>query len=172
MSEQQNVAPRVVGTIRAVDGVGVVRMEDNYDTTADDLWTALTDPDRLSRWMGEVSGDLRVGGSFQARFTSTWEGPGRVEECDPPHRLRVTLDPDTDDETEIEAELVADGNRTWMWIEERGIPVPHLPGHGAGWQAHVEDLAGYLAGRERRAWRSRWEELIPAYREQAPGETR
>jgi uncharacterized protein YndB with AHSA1/START domain len=170
MSEKA-VAPRVIGTIRDKDGVGVVRMEDTYDTTAEDLWSALTDPARLARWIAEVKGVLAVGGAFHATFTSGWEGPGRVEECEPPHRLLLTMSPGEDEETVIEAELVADGTRTWMWIEERGIPVPELPGNGAGWQAHMEDLAAYLAGRERTDWRSRWTELIPAYRAQASDES-
>ena len=32
-----------------------------YDTTAEDLWEALTDPVRLPRWFLPVSGDLRLG---------------------------------------------------------------------------------------------------------------
>lgn len=42
-------------------------------------------PERLARWIGEVEGDLRLGGDFCARFfTSGWEGAGRVETCEPP----------------------------------------------------------------------------------------
>ena len=37
-------------------------MEDRYDTDIDDLWSALTDPRRLARWVAEVDGDLRLGG--------------------------------------------------------------------------------------------------------------
>ncbi len=47
---------------------GVVRMQDRFDTGIDDLWSALTDPPRLARWLGEVEGDLRLGGEFRARF--------------------------------------------------------------------------------------------------------
>ena len=83
---------------------------------------------------------------------------------------RSTLSPGEDDETVIEAGLAADGDRTWLWVEERGIPVPELPWNGAGWQVHVEDLGTYLAGRERADWRARWAGLIPAYRDQVPGE--
>ena len=50
-------------------------------------------------------------------------------------------------------------------LEERGIPLDELAGHGAGWQAHVEDLAAHVAGRERTEWRARWAELSPAYGE-------
>ena len=54
----------VLGTMRALDSTrGAVRVEDVYDTDIDDLWTACTTPDRLARWIAEVSGDLRVGGN-------------------------------------------------------------------------------------------------------------
>jgi uncharacterized protein YndB with AHSA1/START domain len=157
---------RILGSLRSADGKGIVRMEDRYDTDIDDLWSALTEPQRLARWIGDVEGDLRLGGEFQARFTSSWEGPGRVDVCEPPRRLLVTMEPGTEDETVIEAELVADGAQTRLVIEERGLPVSALPTHGAGWQAHVEDLAAYLAGREPADWRTRWAELSSAYREQ------
>ena len=87
----------IVGSISAIgDGKGAVRMEDVYDTSAEDLWSALTDPDRLARWIAAVAGDLRVGGTFHARFTSGWEGPGRVEICRQPERLLVVMAPGSD----------------------------------------------------------------------------
>src|SRR6266536_6292666 len=102
---------RILGSLRSVDGKGIVRMEDRYDTDFDDLWSALTDPGRLARWIGEVEGDLRLGGEFRARFfTSGWEGTGRVEACEPPRRLLlVTKLADAPDEQEIEVTLTADG---------------------------------------------------------------
>ena len=70
----------IIGTMRALDETrGAVRVEDIYDTDIDDLWEACTTPERLARWIAEVSGDLRVGGTIHAVFTSTWTGPGRVE---------------------------------------------------------------------------------------------
>jgi len=51
---------RILGSLRAADGKGIVRMEDRFDTDINDLWSALTDPSRLARWLGEVAGDLRL----------------------------------------------------------------------------------------------------------------
>jgi uncharacterized protein YndB with AHSA1/START domain len=161
---------RVVGSLRRLeDGRGAVRMEDRYDTDIDDLWSAITDPRRLARWIAEVTGDLRPGGRIHARFTSTWDGPGRIDVCQAPDRLLVTLDPGTPGETVVEATLVADEDKTRLVVEERGIPVDELTGHGAGWQAHVEDLAAYLAGAEAPDWRARWAALRPAYEDLARG---
>jgi uncharacterized protein YndB with AHSA1/START domain len=163
MSDSHSSADFVSGISAIGAGKGAVRMEDVYDTGADDLWSALTEPDRLAGWIGTVTGDLRVGGTIHVRFTSGWEGPGRVEVCQRPERLLLVMAPGTADQTEIEATLSAAGDRTRLVIEERGIPIEHLPGHGAGWQAHVEDLAAHLAGRACRDWRTRWLELTPSY---------
>jgi uncharacterized protein YndB with AHSA1/START domain len=155
---------RILASLRSAEGVGVVRVADRFDTDIDDLWSALTDPRRLARWLGEVEGDLRPGGTFRARFTSLWEGTGRIEACEPPRRLRVvTKHLRQTDEHPIEATLAADGDQTVLVIEERGMPLGHLPDYGAGWQVQVEDLAAYLAGRERCDMEARWDELLPAY---------
>jgi hypothetical protein len=84
---------RIVGSLRSEGGKGTVRVQDRYDTDIDDLWSALTDPRRLARWIAEVKGDLRPGGVFHARFTSNWECLGQVEACDPPRRLLLTMSP-------------------------------------------------------------------------------
>jgi uncharacterized protein YndB with AHSA1/START domain len=163
---------RILGSLRTVDGKGIAHIEDRFDTDIDDLWSALTDPGRLARWLGEVEGDLRPGGEFRARFfASGWEGAGRVEECEPPHRLLVlTRDADTPDEPyehPIEVTLAADGDQTTLVWEERGIAPELLAAYGAGIQIHVEDLAAYLGGRERCDAKARWEELVVPYQELA-----
>jgi uncharacterized protein YndB with AHSA1/START domain len=63
---------KTIGSMRALDEQrGAIRVEDVYDTDIDDLWEACTEPERLARWIAEVSGDLRVGGTIHATFTST-----------------------------------------------------------------------------------------------------
>jgi uncharacterized protein YndB with AHSA1/START domain len=167
MTGSTRAGTRIVGSLRSADGKGTVRMQDRYDTDIDDLWSALTDPRRLARWIAEVKGDLHLGGEFRARITSSWEGTGRVDVCEPPRRLLLTMSPGQQDQTVIEAQLDAEGDQTILVIEERGLPLDELAGHGAGWQAHVEDLAAHVAGREPADWRSRWTELTPAYEDLA-----
>lgn len=153
----------ILGSMRRIDERrGAVRVEDVYDTDIDDLWSAITEPERLARWIATVEGELRLGGTLHARFTSTWEGPGRIDVCDAPHHLVLTMEPGTDEEAVIEAVLTAEGGRTRLVVEERGLPLDVLYKHGAGWQAHIEDLGRYLAGGESN-WKARWTELSPAY---------
>jgi uncharacterized protein YndB with AHSA1/START domain len=167
-----------LGRLWEADGSGVVHIEDRYDTGIDDLWSAITTPERLARWYGAVDGDLRPGGTFRVRIEpADLDGTGRVEECDPPRRL-VVSSRETEasarkgggepfDQT-IEATLTADGDQTLLTIEVRGLPLQKLAGYGAGWQMHAEALACYLAGRAPGDAGPRWGELVPAYEAVAP----
>jgi uncharacterized protein YndB with AHSA1/START domain len=157
---------RILGSLRSADGKGVVRMEDRFDTDVADVWSALTDPSRLARWYGEVEGDLRVGGEYRARlFATGWEGTGRIEACEPPHRLLVSAkEPEAVEYGLIEVTLAADGGGTTLVWEERGMPLEMIAGFGAGIQIHVEDLGAHLAGQGRVDAQARFGELHAAYK--------
>lgn len=162
MSDHDSV--HIDGSMRATgNGKGTVRMESVFDTDPDDLWTALTDPERLKRWVAVVEGDFRLGGTIHARFTSSWEGPGRVEVCDPPKHLVLRMEPGTPDETVIDAVLTPVGSRTRLVVEDRGHPLSEIAFHGAGWHVHIDDLARFLSGRQPLEWRPRWQALTPEY---------
>lgn len=169
MTSSAPADPSILGTFRVEHGVGIVRIEDRLDAAVDDVWSAITDPARLARWYGDVEGDLRLGGEFQANVhMSGWQGTGRITECDPPRRL-ATVSKEPEDSTEglHTVTLAADGAQTIVVYENCSVPVDLLWAYGVGEQLHVEDLAGYLAGRERDASKGRWDELEPRYREAA-----
>lgn len=167
MTNSAEHGTRIIGSLRLLeDGKGAVTVEDFYDTDIADLWSAVTEPDRLARWIATVEGDPRLGGTVRTTFfTSGYEGAGGIDICEAPRRLLVTFEPGTPDETVVEANLTpaADG-RTRLIVEERGFPLAELAGHGGGWQLHAEDLAAYLGGREPGEWQERWAQLKPAYR--------
>jgi uncharacterized protein YndB with AHSA1/START domain len=165
MTSKEQAAPRILGTLRAVDGTGIVRIENRFRTGIDDLWSALTDPSRLARWLGEFEGDLHLGGRYRSRFFSSGaEAIGRVEACEPPQRFTVaTTGLHASNEQVIEAALTADGDETILVIEQHGLRVDWLAAFGAGLQIHVEDLAAHLAGGERCDSDARMGELVPAY---------
>jgi uncharacterized protein YndB with AHSA1/START domain len=182
MTGNARPATRLLGTVRSADGNGVVRIEDRYHTEIDDLWSAITDPGRIARWYGRVDGDLRPGGEFRLYVDDAdSDHAGRVQECDPPRRLRVTTR-ETDESYQrgqgvapydevLEATLTADGDgdgdQTVLVIEVRGMPLDAIAYYGAGWQIHAENLAAYLAGRERGDTEARWGELVPRYQDLA-----
>lgn len=164
----------ILGTMRSEDGKGVVRISHSYDSAIDDLWTAITDPTRLAGWYAEIDGDLRAGGAIHIYVRADdWEGTGRIEVCEPPRRLLVTTRESDGSwqkgqgmppyDATIEATLEADEGRTQLVIEVKGMPLEAVAFYGVGWQIHAENLAAYLAGRERGDIEARWSDLLPAY---------
>lgn len=57
-----------------------------YPTGIDDLWDALTTPERMERWLMPVTGDLREGGQYQL----IGNAGGTITACRPPRELAVT----------------------------------------------------------------------------------
>src|SRR4051812_43724672 len=104
-------------TARAVEGDGdgdktVVALTRTYDADIADVWDAVTDPERLSRWFLPVEGDLRLGGTYQLKGNAG----GTILACEPPRRLLVTWvfapEPTENDITEVEVRLREDGGKT------------------------------------------------------------
>jgi uncharacterized protein YndB with AHSA1/START domain len=74
-----------------------------YDAPIEDVWDACTNPDRLRRWYVPITGDLRIGGTFQ----QSPMGSGVITHCDAPHELRLSLGGGAD---EIELRLAPAGH--------------------------------------------------------------
>ena len=63
-----------------------VTLERSYDTTADDLWDAITNPERLPRWFLPISGELQLRGRYQFEGNAG----GMITECVPPRFVSAT----------------------------------------------------------------------------------
>ncbi|WP_026874787.1 SRPBCC family protein [Jiangella gansuensis] len=85
--QQINAVRRQVGgrVLEAGEARAVV-VSQTYPTTADDLWDACTNPERIPRWFLPVSGDLKEGGRYQLEGNAG----GVVERCDPPKSFTAT----------------------------------------------------------------------------------
>jgi uncharacterized protein YndB with AHSA1/START domain len=160
----------IVGTLHSDGETGFVRISAHFETDIDNLWLALTEPQRLARWYGNFDGEFHVGGIFTAFIPSSgWDGQGRVEECDAPAHLSVTMWETAGEEQGLTVDLVANDGHTNLVLEKRGISPDLCWAYGAGWQAHLEDLSTYLAGRENAdltaSWNHRFDDLEPRYRQ-------
>ena len=80
------------GTITTRDGRRVLTIVREFSAPIDDVWAAVTEPERLGRWIGTWTGDPASG---EVAFTMTAEGQTEpdamaIRECDPPRVLRLT----------------------------------------------------------------------------------
>ena len=122
-----------------------VRIRRTYDAALADVWDALTDPDRMKRWFLPISGDLRVGGSFQLEGNAG----GEILRCEPPRLLKVTFGGPT---SLVELRLSPEGEvRTTLELEHT-VPI-EIARNGAGslyvgpgWDGGFVALDLYLRG--------------------------
>jgi uncharacterized protein YndB with AHSA1/START domain len=76
----------LVDTTHEGKAARMVVAERTYPTQVTDVWDALTNPDRIPRWLMPISGDLRLGG----RYHLDGNAEGTIMTCDPPRHLGVT----------------------------------------------------------------------------------
>jgi uncharacterized protein YndB with AHSA1/START domain len=159
----------VVSSISRASGSGGVLLEfdELYATDPDDLWQAVTTPERLSRWMAPYLGDFRLGGRWQAIGS---DGDvyceGEVTACDAPRGFATTWQVRGERPTELVVRLEPEGAGTRLRLRHRGVTTI---GYGAGWHVYLETLHQYLtagadaAVRDSDAWDARFAELAPQY---------
>ena len=116
----------------------------SYPTTREDLWRALTDPERLPRWFLPVTGDLRVGGRYQLEGNAG----GEVLSCEPPRSLAVTWEYDGQ-VSWVSATLTPAGEETRLELVHDVPADAHWdtfgPGAvGIGWELGLLGLADHV----------------------------
>jgi uncharacterized protein YndB with AHSA1/START domain len=128
----------------------VVLVTRDYDSTMEDVWDALTNPERIPRWFSPVSGELRLGGRYQIEGNAG----GTVTACDPPTSFALTWE--YGGETSwVNVRLAGKGGRTELRLEH----IAHIgdelwdkfgPGAaGVGWDLALLGLGEHLSGAAR-----------------------
>lgn len=123
-----------------------------YEAPIDDVWDAITTPERIDRFFLPVRGDLREGGTYAFEGQAS----GRILVCDAPRLLRVEWVPPgcRDDGDQVEVRLTADGPAaTWLELEHASVADvfrfdldadTYSP--ALGWEGPLHFLGEYLRG--------------------------
>lgn len=151
MTDPSGSTPDVTRYLTGSTDAPALTLERVYRTDPADLWEAVTDPDRLARWFGEIVTVPRTPGDTLAVRLGAGGGPDDVAEgtltaceapallaCDWEHggtrsRVEVTLTP-------------THPGATLLRLHHTRLAPTHLLGHGGGWEAGLAVLAGQLAG--------------------------
>jgi uncharacterized protein YndB with AHSA1/START domain len=144
-----------------VDGVPsyVQTLGQRYPSPIDDVWEALTTTERIGRWFLPVSGDLRLGGSYQLEGNAG----GEVLSCVPPSgdaaSFRVSWVFGGGAATFLTVRLATEGGGTRLELEHVAA-VDTLPpgmweqfgpaGTGMGWDSGLLGLALHLTAPDHR----------------------
>ncbi|WP_111719868.1 SRPBCC domain-containing protein [Homoserinimonas sp. OAct 916] len=143
---------------RDVDGVRsyVQTLSQTYPSPIEDVWDAVTSADRIPRWFLPITGDLRVGGTYQFEGNAG----GEIRHCVPPSggsaeysvtwgmgqgepaivHIRLTAVDATSTRFELENVAAVDSIPEGFW-EQFGPSAT-----GMGWDSGLLGLAQYYAG--------------------------
>jgi uncharacterized protein YndB with AHSA1/START domain len=124
-----------------------------FPAPIEDVWDACTTAERIGRWLMPVSGDLRLGGTYQLEGNAG----GKILSCEPPRLLRVTWVMGEGPASEVEFRLSpGDGQETVLELAHTAVVDPEFwtkygPGAvGVGWDLALLGLFLYLStGRDR-----------------------
>jgi uncharacterized protein YndB with AHSA1/START domain len=139
------------GTVPAGEG-NAIRLRRTFSAPIDDVWDAVTNPERIGRWFMPIAGDLRLGGTYQLEGNAG----GEILACDPPNGFRVTwvFGPNgSGDQSHVEVRLARAGDDATSFELEHIAIVPDEmwdtfgPGAvGVGWDGGVLGLGLHLTG--------------------------
>jgi uncharacterized protein YndB with AHSA1/START domain len=124
----------------------VVRLRRTYEAPIEDVWDALTNPERISRWFLPISGDYRIGGRFQFEGNAG----GEILACERPNRLQVSWG---DESSKVDLRLAPAGaDSTILELEHTAVVPDEMwaqfgPGAvGVGWEGGLMGLSLHLHG--------------------------
>jgi uncharacterized protein YndB with AHSA1/START domain len=155
---------------RQDDGRQRLEFRRSWPDPIEDVWSALTEPDRLARWIGVYEGERRPGGT--GTFAMTQEegehtgSPTRVVECDPPRRLVVEWVQEDSENWRVDLDLWTEGGRTWLRFTQEFAAEADVTDMALGWHWYLDKLDAELTGGEQAqatGWDAFVAEVGPAY---------
>ena len=140
------------------EAVATVELRRTYAGGIEDVWDALTNPERLPRWFLPVSGDLRLGGKYQFEGNAG----GEIVRCEPPQDGRagytVTWGNGMGEPTIVQVRLTALDAASTRFELQNVAAADSIPegfweqfgpsATGMGWDSGLLGLASYFSGGE------------------------
>ena len=142
-------------------------LERTFRAPVEAVWAAVTEPERLARWIGTWTGKPESG---EVAFRMLYEGddvppePMRIDACDPPRHLAVTSEMPYDADTPATWQMMLDlaeveGVTTLTFTQS--LPAPEMAESvGPGWEYYLDRLVVAEDGRD--AASVVWDDYYPA----------
>ncbi len=146
------------------DGSARLEFRRTWPDDSDDVWAALTEPERTGRWIGTYEGERAAGAT--GRFTMTAEEGAPTEdltvvECTECSRLVLEW---PGNGWRVELDLVAQRGGTTLIFRQRLGDAAAAPDVATGWHWYLDKLDAEISGTEApRDWDAFAAEVGPHY---------
>ncbi|MEJ7722372.1 MAG: SRPBCC domain-containing protein [Ilumatobacteraceae bacterium] len=165
----------LLARLRAEDDGPAARLERTFAATADEVWAAITDPQRISRWLAPLTmrGEPQPGTTYTFDFGDGGSTHGEIVACTRGERLEVTWGFEGHPDSIVVVELRPGDDGTTLVLDHRRLPDDQAIGYGAGWDAYIARLAADVDVDvdvdELPDWDEHFVAVLPAYRSAYPG---
>ena len=150
------------------DGRQRLEFRRSWPDPIEDVWSALTEPDRLARWIGAYDGARGPGGT--GTFVMTHEEgehegePMTILECDPPRRLVVEWVQQETEDWRVDLDLWTEDGRTHLRFVQVFPADADVTDFAMGWHWYLEKFGAEVAGTDVPGhWDAFYAEVGPLY---------
>ena len=146
-----HTTPSATGRKGERDGTAYVVFERTFKAPIADVWAAVTESDRLSRWIGNWSGDPRSGSISFFMTAESEDAPAEtiwIDECVEPTRL-VMRSARPDDHSEVwswQIDLAESGGVTTLTFAQEVCDVVLAESVGPGWDYYLDRMVAAETG--------------------------
>ncbi|UUZ60271.1 SRPBCC family protein [Nocardioides sp. B-3] len=143
--------PGATGRRDERDGTAYVVFERTFKAPIADVWAAVTESDRLSRWIGRWSGDPASGSVTFFMTAEAEDAPAEtiwIDECVEPNRL-VMRSARPDDHSEVwsrQVDLAERGGVTTLTFAREIVNVELAQSVGPGWDYYLDRMVAAETG--------------------------
>lgn len=147
MAARSSSAPVPEGRIEKLTDGYAVAFDRQFDYPTAHIWDILTNPAKVSRWLGQVSPGWQVG----KEYTLDMDGgstSGTVLQLEPLSSLQITWEDDLGLESVLEWQVLESGGGALLCFRSRTDSPDFLAEGSAGWQDILNSFANVAAGRD------------------------
>ena len=143
----------------AADGRYELEITRRFEKPIEEVWDAITRPERIAHWLGEVKFEPRAGSPITIDFGGSESVTGKILEFSPPHVFAYTWSEvgKGADDSVVHFELREDAGETRLVLTHSKQSATMAQGTAGGWHAQVDLLDGYLSGKP-----LEWDDVYPA----------
>ena len=124
-----------------------LRLVRSFDAPIGEVWAAITESDRLARWIGYYEGEP-ASGSVGFFMTAESDDPAServvIEQCSPPDLLLIRLQGGAS--WRLKLELAESGGATSLTFTHVDVDPAQLESIGPGWDFYLDRLSAAMSG--------------------------
>ena len=146
-----SATPTPTGRREIREGHDSVVFDRTFAAPIELVWAAVTESDRLARWIGDWTGDP-ASGSVLFRMNAEGDEVApetfTIDACDPPTRLVITSTTDDGPVWHFVLALVESGGTTTLTFSQSVPDAEMVAGVGPGWEYYLDRLVAAETGQD------------------------